>query len=221
MSDRSNSLEESPMRHLPVARALLVLVVLFPSAIFAQSAPSVAAAVVPRLISISGVFRPADGQPAGAVETVTLSIYADPEGGVPLWQETQTVALDGQGRYALLLGASQADGIPAAVFASGDAHWWGLRFERAGEVEGPRTRITSVPYALRAAEADTLGGRPASDYLLAPSATAGEHATTASATTATAAGVDAVPGASADAVLPGTNNFLAKYLNGGADVGPS
>ena len=118
---------------------------------------------------------PCQRQPAGAVETVTLSIYADQEGGAPLWQETQTIALDGQGRYALLLGATQADGIPAAVFGSGEAKWLGTVFERAGEVEGPRVRITSVPYALRASDADTLGGRPASDYLLAPAAGAGRR----------------------------------------------
>ncbi len=158
------------MRLLPAVRALLVLIVVSASAISAQSSQSVSSQSVPRLINISGVFRPANGQPASAVETVTLSIYADPEGGAPLWQETQTIALDAQGRYALLLGATQADGIPAAVFGTGEAKWLGTVFERAGEVEGPRVRITSVPYALRASDADTLGGRPASAYLLAPGA---------------------------------------------------
>ena len=45
-----------------------------------------------------------------------------------------------------------------------------LQFARAGEVERPRVRITSVPYALKASDAETLGGRPASAYLLAPTA---------------------------------------------------
>ena len=146
----------------------LVLILISPTALFAQSSPGASSASVPRLINISGVFRPADGQPAGPVETVTVSIYADQEGGAPLWQETQTVAVDGQGRYSLLLGASQPDGIPAAVFGAGDARWRGTLVERAGEVEGARVRITSVPYALRASDADTLGGRPASAYVLAP-----------------------------------------------------
>jgi hypothetical protein len=110
-------------------------------------------------MNISGVYRPADGQPAGPVATVTLSIYADQQGGSPVWQETQTVALDAQGRYSLLLGATRPDGIPAEVFNGDAAHWLGTMFERGGEVEGPRTRLTSVPYALRAAAADTLGGR--------------------------------------------------------------
>jgi hypothetical protein len=166
---------------------------------------------VPRLINITGVFRPADGQPPAAVETITLAIYADATGGAPVWQETQTIAIDAQGRYSLLLGASSPDGIPASVFASDAPQWLGTRFEHPGEVEGPRTRLTSVPYALRAAEADTLGGRPASDYQLAPGAGGSKEAS------ATAADTGAV---SNDVVQPGTTNFLAKYVNG-TDVGNS
>ena len=199
------------MRLLSTLRVLLVFIVLFPGASFAQSSQAVSSASVPRLIHISGVFRPAVGQPA-AVETITLSIYANQEGGAPVWQETQTIAVDAQGRYALLLGATHADGIPAAIFGSGDAQWLGTVFERAGEVEGPRVRITSVPYALRASDADTLGGRPATDYLLATPAARDAASAAASA--------DAPPAASND-VLPGSENVLAKYTAGGANVGNS
>jgi hypothetical protein len=178
-----------------------------PASVLAQS-PST---TVPRVISIGGVFTPADGQPAAAVEAVTLAIYAEPEGGAPLWQETQSVAIGEGGRYSVLLGSTTADGIPEFVFATGDAQWLGLTFSRPGEVEGPRMRLTSVPYALRSADADTLGGRPASAYLLAPSGDAGETE---------AAGTATTPGVTPSAVLPGTTNFLAKYVNS-ADVGNS
>ena len=179
-----------------------------------QSAQPTPSATVPRVIYLSGVIQPADGQPLGPVETVTFSIYAEETGGPPLWQETQNVQPNASGRYALLLGATMADGIPLDVFASGEARWLGMTFERPGEVEGPRTRLTSVPYALRAADADTLGGRPASEYLLAPptGVEAGDRAKTANADT-----IDVV---SAAAVNPGTTNFLAKYVNT-ADVGNS
>jgi hypothetical protein len=180
----------------------LIVVVLFSSAISAQS-PQLVSQSVPRLVNITGVFRPADGLLAGPAETITLSIYADPEGGVPLWQETQTVAIDAQGRYSLLLGATSPDGIPAAVFGGEAAHWLGRVFERAGEVEGPRTRLISVPYALRAADADTLGGRPASAYVLAP--TVGD--------TGSEKLASATPGSSSDVVAAGTPGVLAKYTN--------
>ncbi len=192
------------MRQLRLLLSSLLITLLLPVAGFGQSAQEQS---VPRLVNITGVFRPADGQPAGAVATVTLSIYADPQGGAALWQETQTVAVDAQGRYSLLLGATRPEGIPAEVFGGEGAHWLGTVFERPGEVEGPRTRLTSVPYALRAAAADTLGGRPASDYQLAPRADGAEA-------TATAAS------ATNDVVLGGTPNFLAKYVNG-TDIGGS
>jgi hypothetical protein len=163
------------------------------------------------LITITGVYRPADGRAPAAVETVTLSVYADQQGGAPLFQETQQVTVDDRGRYAAVLGGAHADGIPPSTFAAG-AQWLGTVFERAGEVEGPRTRLTSVPYSLRAADADTLGGRPASDYVLTPSA--GGGTTEARATAADTGGV------SNDVVQPGTTNFLAKYVNT-ADVGSS
>jgi endosialidase-like protein len=184
---------------LTSAMSSLGLVILFSSAIAAQSPQSVSQSV-PRVINVTGVFRPADGLSAGATETVTLSIYSEPEGGVPLWQETQTVTVDAQGRYSTLLGATSPDGIPAAVFNSEAAHWLGRVFARAGEVEGPRTRLISVPYALRAADADTLGGRPASSYVLAPSA--GEPG---------AAQQTRDTPASPNVIVAGTAGYLAKY----------
>ena len=196
------------MRRTYSGFAIAVLIILTPIASLAQTNHGEPSVSVPHLIHISGAFRPADGQPAASVETITLSIYAEPEGGLPLWQETQAVVLDEHGRYALLLGATRADGIPLAVFTSG-AQWLGIRFERLGEVEGPRVRIASVPYALRAADADMLGGRPASEYLLvgkAQESTGGKGRP------------DAV--APPEAILPGSANFLSKYVSG-ADLGVS
>jgi hypothetical protein len=205
------------MRRLSAVRARVVIFVifLFSSPVFAQSSGPVSAPSVPHLIKIGGVFHPADGQPAGAVETVTLAIYAEPEGGVPLWQETQTIALDAQGHYTVLLGAMQDGGIPAAVFGAGEAQWLGTRFERGGEVEGPRIRLASVPYAFKAQDAETLGGHPASDYALTPSAK--DHA---GATKGAATKGEAAAPVTANVVLPGTLNFLAKYATA-TDVGPS
>src|SRR3954466_1510851 len=186
-----------------------VLTILLVSSVMAsaQSAQS-SSTSVPRLINITGVFRPADGQAPATVESVTLSIYADQEGGTPLWQETQTVTLDDRGRYSLLLGATTPGGIPSELFGSTEAHWLATRFERSGEVEGPRGRLTSVPYALRAANADTLGGRPASDYVVSRAATGSRAAGTQSDAAAPAA------------ELAGTPNFLAKYVTT-TDVGQS
>ena len=106
------------------AALALIIVLTSPASLLAQSSqltdaqPSVS---VPRLINISGVFQPADGQPPAPVEVVTLSIYAEQEGGLPLWQEMQTVVVDKTGRFTVLLGATHPDGLPPEVFASGEA----------------------------------------------------------------------------------------------------
>ena len=203
-----------------IATALLTLVCALSSLVtaFGQSPPANATVTVPRLIQITGVFQPVDGQPPSAVEIVTLSVYTDAEGGLPVWQERQTVAIEKTtGRFTLLLGASDPAGIPAAVFASGDGQWMSLLFERAGEREQARVRIASVPYALKASDAETLGGLPASAYLRAPTTASTESVRETS--TLTSAAV--TEGPSLAAVLPGTTNYLAKYVNGGADVGNS
>ena len=122
---------------------------------------------VPRVVWFSGTFHPADRQPVAAVETVTLAVYADQEGGTPLWQETHTVGIGNDGRYNVLLGSRTADGLAADLFTTGEPRWLGVRFDRAGETEQPRVLLASVPYALKAADAETLGGKPASAYVLA------------------------------------------------------
>ena len=79
-----------------------------------------------------------------------------------------------------------------------------MRFARPGEGEQTRVPLTSVPYALRASDADTLGGLPPSAFLRA-------------------AGTDGVAGtdgadathdrATAPRVSTGTANYLGKFTN--------
>jgi hypothetical protein len=113
------------------------------------------------------------------------------------------------------VGASHPDGLPVEVFASGDAQWMSLQFGRPGEVELPRVRITSVPYALKARDADTLGGLPASAYLLAPTGHTGRdearRVAGASADISSLATTDSA--VASNSLLTGTTNFLAKYVN--------
>jgi hypothetical protein len=209
------------MRELYAATVGLVLTIVSAQGAHAQVAqpnPPTSSGSVPRVINITGVFQPVDGQPLRPLETVTLAIYTDETGGTPLWQETQNVVIDTKGRYDLLLGAASAEGIPETVLAAG-AQWLGMTFNRQGEGEGPRAQLTSVPYALRAADADTLGGRPASAYVLAPTGTTAKG-TTSSSASGTAQSGNTQSNASADVVLAGTTNFLAKYVNA-ADVGNS
>jgi hypothetical protein len=161
---------------------------------------------------VSGVFRPADGQPIASTETVTLAVYREEDGGDPLWQETQNAVVRQDGHYDVLLGSTTADGLPLDLFATGEPRWLGVRFDRSGEAEQPRVQLTSVPYALKSADAATLGGRPASDYVLS-TAVGSTDARADNAQTSTGS-------AAADVVLAGTTNSLAKYVDA-ANVGNS
>jgi len=162
---------------------------------------------VPRVVSVAGTFHPANGLAPAPVEIVTLSIYEEETGGAPLWRETQTVTIDAAGHYTLLLGSSEAQGLPTDLFASGSARWLGVQFERPGEHEQPRVQLASVPYALQASNADTLGGRPASAFVLrdpkAASPTGGH----------TSGGAKSASEGTSASLTVGTANFIGKFVN--------
>ncbi len=82
-------------------------------------------------------------------------------------RETQNVQLDEQGHYAVLLGATKNEGLPVELFAAAEPRWLGVQLNLPGEVEQSRVLLASVPYALKAADAESLGGIPASAYTLA------------------------------------------------------
>jgi hypothetical protein len=121
--------------------------------------------VVPRLIQFNGTVRDAEGKPAAGSVELTFSLYQLHDGGGPLWAETQTAHLDAQGRYTVLLGAASPDGLPQDVFTNGAARWLGVQPAMPGIGELPRVLLVGVPYALKAADAETLGGKPASAYV--------------------------------------------------------
>jgi hypothetical protein len=126
----------------------------------------VAAAVsaqVPTVIKFSGVLTGGSG---ARTVSATFSVYGDPKSDTPLWQETQSIAVDADGRYAVLLGATAPDGVPPAIFTTGEARWVGVTIDgdEAGQL---RVALASVPYALKAEDATTIGGRPLSAFVLA------------------------------------------------------
>jgi hypothetical protein len=133
-----------------------------------NAAPNTAASAltaVPPLIPYSGVVGSVSGLQSPADASITFLIYKDEQGGEPLFSETQTVALDAAGHYKAQLGATLSNGIPVELFATGEARW--LEVQIAGEMPQPRVLLASVPYALKAADAATLGGMPPSAFALA------------------------------------------------------
>jgi len=142
----------------------------------------VANRAVPTIVKFSGMVSDEAGQPLTGVQGLTFMLYKEETGGAPLWMETQNVQVDASGRYAVMLGSATRIGLPMDLFLNGEARWLGVQV--SGQDEKKRTLILSVPYALKAADADTLGGRPASAFLLAPT-TGGSSPRNAATTTTT------------------------------------
>jgi hypothetical protein len=133
-------------------------------------------------VNFSGKAADVQGKTITGIAGVTFAIYKDQTEGAALWLETQNVQADTKGNYTVQLGATKPDGLPLDLFSSGEARWLGVTIN--GGTEQPRVLLLSVPYALKALDAETLGGRPASSFMIAPTA-----ASSASSASHPAAGV--------------------------------
>jgi len=162
-------------------------------------------AVVPRLVNYSGKAVDAQGKALAGIAGVTFAIYKDQYEGSPLWLETQNVTADNKGGYTAQLGATKSEGLPLDLFTSGEARWLGVRVN--GGEEQPRVLLLSVPYALKAADAETIGGLPPSAFVLAAPPVG-----VATTSTATVTGPQPqVPGSTPVTTAGGTVNKLAKF----------
>jgi hypothetical protein len=126
-------------------------------------------ATTPRVLKFSGVLMDLAGKPLSGPTEVTFKLYRHEADEDALWAETQTLEVDKEGRYTVLLGATQAEGIPVELFSSAEAHWLGVEIQ--GQAQQPRTLLVSVPYALKAVEAEKLAGKSVSDFVLSESLT--------------------------------------------------
>lgn len=215
----------------PVRLILAGVLTLSACATFAQTAPEPSTTVqVPRIIRINGTLKmPAADASSGDVAQVNVgaaievrfALYADETGGDPLWEETQKVEVDAAGRYTVLLGATQPAGLPMELFTTGKAQWLETTRQseletarqgqsdalREGEPAQPRIMLVSVPFALKAGDAETLGGKPASAYALAggnqiPVAGAGSEPTR----------IGSLPGLAAKLANPNVVGATANYV---------
>jgi hypothetical protein len=147
--------------------SVVVVFLLFVLSIAAQTASSGStSSSVPPLVNFNGVLADTNGKPLTGTVGVTFYLYQDQQGGAPLWMETQNVQADKTGHYSVALGSTSSQGLPASVFASGEARWLGVEVQ--GYTEQPRVLLMSVPYALKALDAETIGGKPASAFMMAP-----------------------------------------------------
>jgi len=81
--------------------------------------------------------------PTGEVG-LTFSLDALQEGGSPLWSESQTVKLDEQGRYTVLLGWTFPEGLPSDPFTTDHELWLGVQPQLPGEGGQPRVDVKAL-----------------------------------------------------------------------------
>jgi hypothetical protein len=175
----------------------------------AQDQPSV---TVPHLVKFSGALVDGDNKTLTGLVGVTFSLYKHEQGGAPLWVETQNVSPDRLGYYTVTLGSTTSQGLPTDLFASGEARWLGVQAE--GQLEQPRVLLMSVPYALKAGDAETVGGLPPSAFVLAaPSGSGSQSSSNALASSLSNLGGPHVDG--------GTQNFIPLWTDNNGTLGNS
>jgi hypothetical protein len=177
----------------------------------AQQAATPANGVVPALVNFSGVLTDVNGKLVTGTVGVTFSLYSQAQGGSPLWLETQNVQVDSTGHYKVALGSASSHGLPAELFVSAEARWLDVRVQ--GQTEQPRVLLLSVPYALKAGDAQTVGGLPPSAFVLAAPIAGNSGAITEGSNSGEAAN-PALGGS-------GTVNFIPLWTPNGTTLGNS
>jgi trimeric autotransporter adhesin len=151
--------------HIPcLVAGLLSLALSLAPFTFAQTSAQ-AASALPRLIRFGGAVKDLNGNPLTGVVGITFALYSAQTGGAALWLETQNATADNNGRYTVLLGSTKPEGLPTELFTSEQARWLGVQV--SGQAEQQRVLLVSAPYALKAGDAETVGGLPASAFVLA------------------------------------------------------
>ena len=177
-------------------------------AVSPQQAATEAASALPRLVRFSGTVKDLDGNPLTGVVGVTFAFYPEQTGGAALWLETQNVTADSNGHYVALLGTTKPDGLPTELFTSEQARWVGVQV--SGQAEQPRVLLVSAPYALKAGDAETIGGLPPSAFMLAKQETA-SPGKGASEPVTSSPKKNAVPPANPDVTGKGVVDFIPMW----------
>jgi hypothetical protein len=125
----------------------------------AQEADLAGVSPVPALVRYSGEMS----EQAGKRVALRFAVYATATATSALWNESQNVTIAPDGKYSVLLGAGSSIGLPQSLFAAGETRWLSVAVGDTPELQ--RTMLVSVPYALKAADAETVGGHPAAELV--------------------------------------------------------
>ena len=80
--------------------------------------------VQPRVVRYDGVLQ---RQPSSTAVAIVFSIYGSGDSKNPLWQETQNIRPEQDGRYTAFLGALPSGGLPSFLLDATEPRWLGVR----------------------------------------------------------------------------------------------
>lgn len=124
-------------------RRLLFLFALVPFLAWAQA---------PQKIAYQGRLLQPNGTAESGVKDLVFSIFAADKGGVALWSETQSLALN-DGYYSTYLG--EVNSIKPGTFDGSERY---LEISVGTDPLAPRQKVTSVPYAVTCIDARNVSG---------------------------------------------------------------
>jgi len=104
---------------------------------------------IPQKINYQGYLTDPQGTPIDDTVGIVFSIYSDSSGGAALWTETHTVEV-ADGVFSTTLGA-----IAPLALSFDTPYYLGIKVGSDNEMI-PRQALTSVAYAFRAQEADSI-----------------------------------------------------------------
>ena len=218
---KSSSLASGNLSRIAPTLALMAILCLTSFQLFAQAASENGKSlIVPPLVNYSGVLKDSTGKPLTGTVGATFYIYKDSEGGEPLWTEAQNLQVDSSGHYSVMLGSTSTRGLPEDLFAFGEPRWLSLQVQ--GQQEQPRALLVAVPYALKAADAATIGGLPPSAFVRAtPEGASSTGGSNPLSQTASSVGGPSAIGKLASPLSPcgsltggGTTNYLPLWTTG-------
>jgi len=108
---------------------------------------------IPEMINYQGKLTDPDGVAIEGVITVEFSIYNLETGGSPLWSEAQDVTIS-HGLFDVRLGTVEP--FPDSLDFSEEEYF--IELSLGSDILEPRQLLTTVPFAFRAAIADSISG---------------------------------------------------------------
>jgi len=122
-------------------------------------------ATAPKSILIQGTLENSGGGVLTGTYPYYVAFFTDPVGGTGIAVGSGSVSISETGRFSIVYE------VPEVVLSATEV-WYEMAIDTSGDGLGSqdifpgRVRIHSVPFALKSADSDSLGGRPANEYAI-------------------------------------------------------